>query len=42
MVWLTSLLYKGWLAKIKLSNPQELEALMDEAQYKEHCANDEH
>ncbi|CEG75346.1 Putative Glycine cleavage system H protein [Rhizopus microsporus] len=33
---------EGWLAKIKLSNPQELEALMDEAQYKEHCANDEH
>ncbi|CEJ04471.1 Putative Glycine cleavage system H protein [Rhizopus microsporus] len=28
---------KGWLAKIKLSKPQELEALMDEAKYKEHC-----
>ncbi|CAO3635107.1 unnamed protein product [Mucor hiemalis] len=27
----------GWLAKIKVSNPSELDALMDEAAYEAHC-----
>ncbi|KAJ3026139.1 hypothetical protein HK097_006514, partial [Rhizophlyctis rosea] len=29
----------GWLAKIKLSNPKELDALLDEQAYAEHCAD---
>lgn len=28
---------KGWLCKIKLSNPAELDELLDEAAYKAHC-----
>ncbi|KAI9060161.1 hypothetical protein FKP32DRAFT_1595551 [Trametes sanguinea] len=28
---------KGWLCKIKLSNPSELEQLLTEEEYKEHC-----
>jgi len=28
----------GWMAKMKLSNPSELDSLMDEAAYKEFCA----
>jgi glycine cleavage system H protein len=27
----------GWLAKIKLSNPDELSSLLDAAGYKKHC-----
>ncbi|MCQ8186036.1 glycine cleavage system protein GcvH [Parvularcula maris] len=29
----------GWFVKMKLSNPSELDELMDEAAYKEHAAN---
>ncbi|KAI9302461.1 glycine cleavage system H protein [Cunninghamella echinulata] len=32
----------GWLAKIKLSNVEELDNLMDEAAYQTHCENEEH
>jgi glycine cleavage system H protein len=28
---------KGWLAKIKLSDPSELDSMMDAAAYKAHC-----
>ena len=28
---------KGWLVKIKVSNPKELDTLMDEGQYKKFC-----
>ncbi|KAG0169543.1 hypothetical protein DFQ28_003588 [Apophysomyces sp. BC1034] len=28
----------AWLAKIKISNPEELDELMNEAQYASHCA----
>jgi len=28
---------KGWLCKMKLSNPSEMDALMTEEAYKEHC-----
>ncbi|KAI9497911.1 glycine cleavage system H protein, partial [Zychaea mexicana] len=31
----------GWLAKIKLSNPEELEGLMDEKAYADLCAAEE-
>ncbi|KAJ3300378.1 hypothetical protein HK104_001341 [Borealophlyctis nickersoniae] len=29
---------KGWIAKIKISNPEELDALLDEKAYAEHTA----
>lgn len=29
----------GWFVKMKLSDPSQLDALMDEAAYKEHTAN---
>jgi glycine cleavage system H protein len=29
----------GWFVKLRLSNPAELDELMDEAAYKEHAAN---
>lgn len=35
MIWL------GWLAKIKLSNPEQIESLMDEEAYAAHCAAEE-
>ncbi|KAI0375366.1 hypothetical protein BV20DRAFT_1009741 [Pilatotrama ljubarskyi] len=31
---------KGWLCKIKVSNPSELEELMTEEEYKKHCESD--
>ncbi|KAL1951641.1 hypothetical protein VTO73DRAFT_790 [Trametes versicolor] len=31
---------KGWLCKIKLSDPSELEKLMSEEEYKKHCESD--
>ncbi|KAI0652233.1 glycine cleavage H-protein-domain-containing protein [Trametes meyenii] len=31
---------KGWLCKIKLSDPSELEKLMTEEEYKKHCESD--
>ncbi|EJF67019.1 hypothetical protein DICSQDRAFT_76324 [Dichomitus squalens LYAD-421 SS1] len=31
---------KGWLCKVKLSNPSELEKLMTEEEYKKHCESD--
>ncbi|KAJ3101306.1 hypothetical protein HDU96_010060 [Phlyctochytrium bullatum] len=30
---------KAWIAKIKLSNPEEVEALMDEAAYEKHTTD---
>ena len=27
----------GWMVKLKLSNPKELDTLLDEAAYKKHC-----
>ncbi|KAK4048813.1 glycine cleavage system H-protein subunit [Microbotryomycetes sp. JL201] len=32
----------GWLAKIKLSNPQEFEALLSPEAYQAHCEGGEH
>ncbi|KAJ0406175.1 hypothetical protein P43SY_000359 [Pythium insidiosum] len=32
----------GWFVKIELENPSELDELLDEAAYKEHCENEEH
>ncbi len=29
--------YDSWIVKVKLSSPEELEALMDSAAYTEHC-----
>jgi glycine cleavage system H protein len=31
-----------WIIKIKLSDPAELDELLDEAAYNEHCANEQH
>ncbi|CDO76642.1 hypothetical protein BN946_scf184868.g56 [Trametes cinnabarina] len=31
---------KGWLCKIKVSNPSELDELMTEEEYKKHCESD--
>jgi glycine cleavage system H protein len=31
-----------WIIKIKLSDPTELDELLDEAAYNEHCANEQH
>lgn len=31
----------GWLAKIKLSNKEQLDSLLDEAAYKAHCEGEE-
>ncbi|KAI0778546.1 glycine cleavage H-protein-domain-containing protein [Trametes elegans] len=31
---------KGWLCKVKLSDPSELEKLMSEEEYKKHCESD--
>lgn len=33
---------KGWMVKVKLSNPQELEALMDKAAYEEYTKGLKH
>ena len=30
---------EGWMVKIKISDPAQFEALLDEAAYQEHCAN---
>ncbi|TMW65031.1 hypothetical protein Poli38472_009198 [Pythium oligandrum] len=32
----------GWFIKISLDNESELDELLDEAAYKEHCENEEH
>ncbi|TYZ60751.1 hypothetical protein PybrP1_007792 [[Pythium] brassicae (nom. inval.)] len=32
----------GWFVKIEVENPSELDDLMDEAAYAEHCENEEH
>ncbi|KAI8074959.1 putative glycine dehydrogenase [Gongronella butleri] len=32
----------GWIAKIKLSDPSELDGLLDEAAYAKHCEEEEH
>ena len=33
---------KGWMLKVKISNPQEVASLMDETQYKTHVASEAH
>ncbi|KAJ9113667.1 hypothetical protein QFC22_005976 [Naganishia vaughanmartiniae] len=33
---------RGWLCKIKLSNPSEFEALLTDKAYKAHCEGDSH
>lgn len=33
---------KGWMVKLKLNDPGELAALMDEAAYQAHCAAEGH
>ncbi len=33
---------KGWLIKMKLSDPAELSALMDRAAYDKHCESESH
>ena len=32
----------GWMLKVRLSDPSELDGLMDHAAYREHCAAEEH
>lgn len=32
----------NWIIKVEMNNPAELELLMDEAAYAEHCANEKH
>ncbi|GAB9464017.1 hypothetical protein Gpo141_00001458 [Globisporangium polare] len=32
----------GWFVKIEVENPAELDELLDEAAYKEHCENEDH
>ena len=33
---------KGWMIKMKISDPSELDALMDHAAYEEHCQSESH
>lgn len=33
---------KGWMVKIKLADPGQVDALMDKAAYDEHCKSEEH
>lgn len=33
---------KGWMVKLKLSEPAELSSLLDEAAYQAHCAAEQH
>lgn len=33
---------EGWLVKIRMSDPAELNALMDRTAYEKHCDEDEH
>ncbi|CCI41073.1 unnamed protein product [Albugo candida] len=33
---------KGWFIKINVDNPADLDDLMDESSYQEHCENEEH
>ncbi|EJT97912.1 glycine dehydrogenase [Dacryopinax primogenitus] len=33
---------RGWLARIKMSNPAEMDELLTEEAYKAHCENEEH
>lgn len=33
---------KGWMVKMKLSDPSDLDALMDRAAYEKHCESEEH
>jgi glycine cleavage system H protein len=33
---------KGWLAKIELTDPKELDTLMNAAKYEEHCKHSAH
>lgn len=33
---------KGWMVKIKVSNPGDLDALMDQAAYNAHCESEAH
>lgn len=38
----SSPLDQGWLAKVELTNPAELEKLMDQSQYEEFLKSDNH
>ncbi len=33
---------KGWMVKIRMSNPSEVTAMLDRAAYEAHCASDSH
>jgi len=33
---------EGWIVRVRLSNPSELEGLMDADSYAEHCESEEH
>lgn len=33
---------KGWLVKIRMNDPAELNALMDRTAYEKHCAEEDH
>ena len=33
---------RGWLLKIRLANPADLDSLLDRAAYEEHCKSEEH
>lgn len=33
---------KGWLVKVRISDPSEVDALMDKPAYDAHCASEEH
>lgn len=32
----------GWMMKVRVSNPGELDAMMDHAAYQQHCENEAH
>lgn len=38
----SSPLDEGWLAKVELANPAEIEKLMDQSQYEEFLKSDDH
>jgi glycine cleavage system H protein len=33
---------KGWMVKLKIADPSELDALLDRAAYEQHCASEAH
>lgn len=32
----------GWMVKLQIDDPTQLNSLMDEAAYKEHCEHEDH